>query len=317
MLRVMRNTMVVKKKKDELKSMDETLTKPIFKIVEQQSKNAYILFLKGHLLGKLCTLEKGKTVLGRSAQADIPLKDSGVSREHSEIKVDGDNVTIKDLGSTNGTFVNNKRIARHVLKDGDKIQISSATVFKFILSDESEKVFHDELYRMGVMDPVTNIYNKRYFTERLKQEFSLAKRNKTELSLIMIDLDFFKKINDTYGHLAGDFVLGKLSEVFSSMTRDEDIVARYGGEEFVAILPGSGEEGAVICAERIREKIAKTPLMFEGEKINITVSIGIATLDENNLFGSPEDFIEAADNCLYNSKKSGRNCTTCSSEAET
>jgi len=170
---------------------------------------------------------------------------------------------------------------------------------------------------MGVMDPVTNIYNKRYFTERLKQEFSLAKRNKTELSLIMIDLDFFKKINDTFGHLAGDFVLGKLSEVFSSMTRDEDIVARYGGEEFVAILPGSGEEGAVICAERIREKIAKTPLTFEGEKINITVSIGIATLDENNLFGSPEDFIEAADNCLYHSKKSGRNCTTCSSEAET
>ena len=101
------------------------------------------------------------------------------------------------------------------------------------------------------------------------------------------------------------------------MTRDEDIVARYGGEEFVAILPGSSEEGAVICAERIREKIAQTPFIFEREKINITVSIGIATLDENNFFGSHEDFIEAADNCLYRSKKSGRNCTTCSSEAET
>ena len=308
--------MVAKKKKDKLRSIDETITKPISKIVEQQSKNAYILFLKGHLLGKLCTLEKGTTVIGRSAQTDIPLKDAGISREHSEIKIDGEKATIKDLGSTNGTFVNNKRITRHVLKDGDKIQISSSTVFKFILSDESEKVFHDELYRMGVMDPVTNIYNKRYFTERLKQEFSLAKRNKTELSLIMIDLDFFKKINDTYGHLAGDFILGKISEVFSSMTRDEDIIARYGGEEFVAILPGSGEEGTVICAERIREEIAKTPFIFEGETINITVSIGIATLDENNLFGSHEDFIEAADNCLYHSKKSGRNCTTCSSEAE-
>jgi diguanylate cyclase (GGDEF)-like protein len=262
-------------------------------------------------------LHKGATIIGRSVQADIPLKDAGISREHSEIKVDGENAIIKDLGSTNGTFVNNKRITRHVLKDGDKIQISSSTVFKFILSDESEKVFHDELYRMGVMDPVTNIYNKRYFTERLKQEFSLAKRNKTELSLIMMDLDFFKKINDTYGHLAGDFILGKLSGVFSSMTRDEDIVARYGGEEFVAILPGSGEEGAVICAERIREKIAQTSFIFEREKINITVSIGIATLDENNFFGSYEDFIEAADSCLYRSKKNGRNCTTCSSEAET
>jgi two-component system cell cycle response regulator len=309
--------MVAKKKKDKLESFDETITKPIFKVIEQQSKNAYILFLKGHLLGKLCTLEKGKTIIGRSSQAGIPLKDSGVSREHLEIEVDAEKAIIRDLGSTNGTFVNNKRISSYALKDGDKIQISSSTVFKFILSDESEKVFHDELYRMGVMDPVTNIYNKRYFTERLKQEFSLAKRNKTELSLLMIDLDFFKKINDTYGHLAGDFVLGKISEVFSTMTRDEDIVARYGGEEFIAILPGSGEEGAVVCAERIREKIAQTAFMFEGEKISITVSIGVATLDENSLFGSYEDFIEAADNCLYRSKKSGRNCTTCSSEAET
>jgi diguanylate cyclase (GGDEF)-like protein len=309
--------MVAKKKKDKLRGIDETITKPIYKIVEHQSKNAYVLFLKGHLLGKLCTLHKGITIIGRSVQADIPLKDAGISREHSEIKVDGEKATIKDLGSTNGTFVNNKRITRHALKDGDKIQISSSTVFKFILSDESEKVFHDELYRMGVMDPVTNTYNKRYFTERLKQEFSLAKRNKTELSLIMIDLDFFKKINDTFGHLAGDYILGKLSEVFSGMTRDEDIVARYGGEEFVAILPGSSEDGAVVCAERIREKIAQTPFIFEGETINITVSIGIATLDENNFFGSYEDFIEAADNCLYRSKKNGRNCTTCSSEAET
>ena len=116
--------MVAKKKKDKLRSMDETITKPIFKIVEQQSKNAYVLFLKGHLLGKLCTLEKGTTIIGRSAQADIPLKDSGVSREHSEIKVDGEKATIKDLGSTNGTFVNNKRITRHVLRwrqDPDKL----------------------------------------------------------------------------------------------------------------------------------------------------------------------------------------------------
>ena len=135
--------MVAKKRKDELGDMDETITKPISKIVEQQSKNAYILFLKGHLLGKLCTLEKGKTVIGRSAQADIPLNDASVSREHSEIKITGETATIKDLGSTNGTFVNNKRIAKHVLKDGDRIQISASTVFKFILSDESEKVFHD------------------------------------------------------------------------------------------------------------------------------------------------------------------------------
>lgn len=306
--------MVTKKKKIEEEIFDDTITKPIIKVVDKQAKNTYILFLKGHLLGKLFTLEKGTTVIGRSAKAGIPIKDSGVSRKHSEIKVRGEKAIIKDLGSTNGTFINNKRITKHVLQDGDRIQISSSTVFKFILSDESEKVFHDELYRMGVMDPVTNIYNKRYFTERLKQEFSLAKRNRTSLSLLMIDIDFFKKVNDTYGHLAGDFVLGKLSEVISSMTRDEDIVARYGGEEFAAILPGTSEEGAVICAERIRDKSSETPFIFEEEEINITVSIGVATLGDRNPFESIEEFIEAADNCLYYSKKHGRNRTTCLSE---
>lgn len=306
--------MVAKKKEIEEEIFDETITKPIIKVIGQQTKNTYILFLKGQLLGKLFTLEKGTTVIGRNAEADVPIKDYGVSRKHLEIKVKGEKAIIKDLGSTNGTFVNNKRITKHVLQDGDRIQISSSTVFKFILSDESEKVFHDELYRMGVMDPVTNIYNKRYFTERLKQEFSLAKRNKTGLSLLMIDIDFFKKVNDTYGHLAGDFVLGKLSEVLSSMTRDEDIIARYGGEEFVAILPGTSEEGAVICAERIRDRSAETPFAFDGKEINITVSIGVATLCDNNPFETIKEFIEAADNCLYYSKKHGRNRTTCLSE---
>lgn len=305
---------MTKKKKKEIESIDETITKKIPKSLYQKRKNTYILFLKGSLLGILYTLENGTSVIGRSVDADISINDSGVSREHSEIKVKGEKAIIKDLGSTNGTFVNNKRITKHVLQDGDRIQISSSTVFKFILSDESEKVFHDELYRMGVMDPVTNVYNKRYFTERLNQELSLAKRNKIELSLLMLDIDFFKKVNDTHGHQAGDFVLGKLSEILSIMTRNEDIVARYGGEEFAAILPGTSEEGAVICAERIRDKTAKTSLMFEGKEINITVSIGVATLSDNYSFKTNEEFIEAADKCLYYSKKNGRNRTTCLSE---
>ena len=308
---------MTKKKEIEIDSLDETIKKKILKELYQPRKKTYILFLKGPLLGKLFTLEKGTTVIGRSVSADIPIKDSNVSREHSEIKVKGEKAVIKDLGSTNGTIVNSKRITEHILQDGDRIQISSSTVFKFILSDETEKVFHDELYRMGVMDPVTNVYNKRYFAERLSQEFSLAKRNKTELSLLMIDIDFFKKVNDTYGHLAGDFVLGKLAEILSVMTRNEDIIARYGGEEFVAIFPGTSEEGAVICAERIRDRSAKASLTFEGKEINITISIGVATLNDNYPFETNEELIEAADKCLYYSKKNGRNRTTCLSELKT
>lgn len=304
-----------KKEKDNfIRTIDETIPKTVFKVTARQPKRTYILFLKGQLLGKLFSLKKGTTILGRSASADITINDSSVSREHLKIKVTGEKAVIEDLGSTNGTYINRKRISKHSLQDGDKIQISPLTVFKFLLSDESEKIFHEELYRMGVMDPVTNVYNKRYFMDRLKQEFSQTKRYKTDLSILMIDIDLFKKINDTYGHLAGDFVLGKLSEILSSMIRHEDIIARYGGEEFVAILAGTGEKGAMICAERIRNKIAEKPLLFEGKKINITVSIGVATLNEKNPFKTEEEFIEAADSCLYYSKKNGRNRTTCLSK---
>ena len=309
--------MVKKKIKEKVnidETADETIPKTVFKIIEEKPKHTYILFLKGELLGKLLTLEKGTTILGRSSGADIVLNDNGISREHIRIKVSGKKATIEDLGSTNGTFVNNKRISIHALQDGDKIQVSPSTIFKFVLSDESEKVFLDELYRMGVMDPVTNLFNKRYFTDRLKQEFSHANRYKTDLSLLMIDIDFFKNINDTYGHLAGDFVLGKLSEVLSGMTRHEDIVARYGGEEFAAILPETSEEGATMCAERIRKKIIETPIMFEEKEINITVSIGVAILNDNHPFETDEKLIEAADNCLYYSKKHGRNRTTSMSQ---
>ena len=307
--------MTGKKKKENLfDTVDKTVRKSVFNIADKKPKQTYILFLKGELLGQLISLKNGSTILGRNPDVEVPLEDSSVSREHLRITVSGEKAIIKDLGSTNGTYVNNNRITEYALKDGDKIQISPSTIFKFVLSDESERVFHDELYRMGVIDPVTNVYNKRYFTERFKQEFSHASRYKTEFSLMMIDIDFFKKINDTHGHLAGDFVLGSLSEMFSNSTRNVDIVARYGGEEFAIILPETGEEGAAICAERIREKVAETQVMFDDRKINVTVSIGIVTLSATHPFKNDEGIIQAADRCLYYSKEYGRNRTTCLSQ---
>lgn len=304
-----------KREKDvSAEEVDKTIPKAIFEVIEEKPKKIYLLFLKGEHLGKLVKLKRRTTVIGRSDKADIVVNDSSVSREHSIIKIEGETTVIEDLGSTNGTFVNNKRITKHALEDSDKVQISPSTIFKFVLSDESEKVFHEELYRMGVIDPVTNLYNKRYFIDRLKQEFSYAIRYKTNFSLLMIDIDFFKKINDTHGHLAGDFVLGKISELISSTTRREDIFARYGGEEIAALLPNTGEEGAAVAAERIRNKISETPVIFEGKEIKVTVSIGVAVLNDEHPFETEEKFIKAADSCLYYSKEHGRNRTTCLSE---
>jgi len=295
-------------KKPKQDPAEQTIVTKVEKMPTEAEKKAYILFLSGPLVGKLQQLKEGETVLGRAQEADVAINDNRISRRHVSITVNRGESTLRDLGSTNGTFVNGKRIEAHILKDGDKIQISSSTIFKFAYQDNLENIFHKELYKMAVVDAVTGVFNKRYFLDRLKEEFSHAKRTKQPLSLIMMDVDHFKKINDTHGHLVGDFVLTHLAQTVKKMVRGEDVFARYGGEEFVAVLRGTDEKGAYQLAERIRKTIEKTPATFESLTLSLTISLGIASLSEEE-FGSPEAFIEAADQFLYKSKQAGRNRT--------
>lgn len=290
-------------------SADQTVVTSIERLPVEGEKNAYILFLSGPLVGKLQLLKEGATILGRAPDVQIVINDNRISRHHLEIHVSSGEARLRDLGSTNGTFVNGKRAKEHLLMDGDKVQISSATIFKFAYQDNIENVFHKELYKMAVLDAVTNLFNKRYFMDRLKEEFAHARRTKQPLSLLMMDLDHFKKINDTYGHLAGDFVLAHLADLIKEMIRGEDVLARYGGEEFALILRGTDESGATQLAERIRVKIEQMPTNFEGTEIPATVSIGVAYLKQEN-YASLEAFIAGADQFLYQSKGKGRNCTS-------
>ena len=296
-------------KKNKEETADQTVITSVEKLGEPGEKHAYILFLSGPLVGKLHHLEEGTTTLGRAEDVDIFINDNRISRHHTQIDVQKNKVILKDLGSTNGTYINGKRVEDHALKDGDKIQISSATIFKFAYQDKLENVFHKELYKMAVIDAVTGVYNKRFFSERFKEEFSHARRTAHPLSLMMIDVDHFKKTNDTYGHLAGDFALAHLANLVKAMIRNEDVLARYGGEEFAVILRNADEGGAYPLAERIRKKIEKNPLEFEGQTIAMTISIGIASLKENNT-GTPEALIALADQMLYLSKQHGRNRTS-------
>lgn len=297
-----------KKKKDD--PTDQTIITSITKVSTSKQKRAYLFFLSGPLLGKLFPLNDGITIVGRAPDADIVVNDSRISRNHVQITVDGENVTIEDLGSTNGTFVNGQRVKDFLLKGDDKIQISPATIFKFSLADEDEKIAIDELYELGVIDPLTNVYNKRYFIDRLKEEMSHSKRLSLDLSLLILDIDHFKEVNDTYGHLAGDYVLLTLAKILQSMTRHEDIVARYGGEEFAIVLRNTAEEGSTLLAERIRNTIAGTKFHFENKNIALSVSIGIASFNSKIEFNTYEDLVGAADRCLYYSKEHGRNRTT-------
>ncbi|MBI2346978.1 MAG: GGDEF domain-containing protein [Deltaproteobacteria bacterium] len=294
---------------EELKS-DGTIITQIDETAATEPKRAYILFLSGPLVGKLHLLEEGDTVIGRGTEATIAINDNRISRRHVQIRLQGETALIEDMGSTNGTFVNGHRVQQQKLCDGDKIQVSSSTIFKFALQDKTENIFHKELYRMAIVDPVTNVYNKRYFLERLKEEFSLARRGKQPLALVMIDIDHFKLVNDTHGHLAGDLVLQQVAALLKEMVRQEDLLARYGGEEFAVLLRGTSEDKAMTLAERMRATTAAAPFRFEQQNISVTISLGIAAMEPDRDYTDPTQFIKAADECLYYSKEHGRNRAT-------
>jgi two-component system, cell cycle response regulator len=279
---------------------------------DKKKKHAYIIFLSGPLIGKVHLLKEGALVVGRAPDVDIPIDDLGISRHHITLITDETKVILRDLGSTNGTFVNGTRVTERELQDGDKVQVSSSTIIKFAYQDQIEDIFHNELYKMATIDPLTSAYNKRFFANRLKEEFSYALRKNIPLTLVMMDIDHFKTVNDSFGHPAGDFALGHLATLTRTVIRNEDIFARYGGEEFAIILKSTEKKGAGILCERLRRLIEESEFKFEDNILPLTVSIGFATLNDKN-FGDHEAILNEADRMLYQSKEGGRNLVSASS----
>jgi diguanylate cyclase (GGDEF)-like protein len=251
-------------------------------------------------------LQPGETVIGRASTVAIKLGDDGISRRHARVIVEGSVVRIEDLQSSNGTLVNGARVDVQTLKDGDKIQIGSTTILKFTYHDKLEESFQQQMYDAALRDGLTKAYNKKHFSHRLETELAYAKRHNSALSLLMYDVDHFKRVNDTFGHLAGDHVLAKLAQVTASTLRTEDIFGRYGGEEFAILCRGVNMVNAAILAERIRTLVQSTPFVFETKTIPVTVSVGVAAFPELN-FDDPLELIGAADEALYEAKRSGRN----------
>jgi len=297
-------------------SSQHTVASTVEKIPAFEDKLPYILFLTGTLVGKKILLNETVTSIGRSRSCAVVVHDTRVSRCHIEIVLDKRGALLRDVASTNGTLVNGKQVRRRRLQDGDKIQLSSNTLLKFVLHDKTETDFHDELYNMAVHDAVTTLHNRRYLLKRLKEEFRHAREEEKLFSLLMIDIDLFKTVNDTYGHVAGDVALRHVALTLQDMIRGQDLAGRYGGEEFVVLLPGTGELGALQLAERIRMRVEREKIQFEEVEISLTISIGVATLTPEMPYESPRSFIQAADSCLYASKQGGRNRTTCVSHSD-
>jgi len=268
------------------------------------AKEACLVVIYGLDLGKKHNLGQPALTIGRSSKTDIQIDQESVSRSHAKIINTGKAILLRDLGSTNGTYVNDELIDEYVLRDGDFIKIGR-TIFKFLSGNNIENAYHEEIYRLTTVDGLTQIYNKRYFLETLEREISRAQRYHRDLSLIMFDIDHFKKVNDTFGHLAGDAVLKQLASVLKSRIRREDIMARYGGEEFAVILPEIGSVNAMTFAEKVRRIVEKTTFKFEDHQIPVTVSIGVAAVGPG--IQTPLEFIKLADDKLYQAKIEGRN----------
>jgi diguanylate cyclase (GGDEF)-like protein len=240
-------------------------------------------------------------------EAEVRLSDDGISRKHARVRVEGERAWLDDLDSRNGTFVNGTRITGTVeLRDGDKIQLGRATVLRFGLQDTLDQSFHESLVSSALRDGLTKLYNRRYLMERLDSELKFALRHGTALSLLMIDVDHFKKLNDTHGHLAGDAVLGQLAIVLSRAVRNEDVVARFGGEEIAIILRATGIEPAMQTAERLRKLVEQTSVWFQDDQLKATCSIGVAGLPSQPV-KEVEELVAAADQALYRAKNAGRN----------
>jgi diguanylate cyclase (GGDEF)-like protein len=267
---------------------------------------AYLIVLAGSSVGEMYKITAESTVIGRGQQADIQVIDEGISRRHAEIMHVGGDIVIRDLGSTNGTYCNGDRISEHHLTDGDKIQVGSTTILKFTFHDSLDESFQRQMYESALRDGLTKIFNKKYFLERLESEFAYAVRHRTPLSLVMFDIDHFKRINDTHGHLAGDYALSTLAKVVGDTIRQEDVFARYGGEEFAVICRGIDLTGAVAFGERIRRCVDAQAFIYNGVDIKVTVSVGVAAVPEVGM-KEPQELIGAADDALYQAKRQGRN----------
>ncbi len=257
------------------------------------------------LLGKRFVLDKSPTRLGRGADSQIVLEGDSVSRRHAHLERRAGAWYVVDDGSTNGTYVNEEQIAREqLLVNGDRIKVGPS-ILKFLSGADAEAKYHEEIYRMTIVDGLTQIHNKRALFEALEKELMRARRYERDLSLLMFDIDFFKRINDQYGHLAGDHVLRELARIVQERIRREEVFARYGGEEFVILLPETPLPGAAALAESLRARVANHAFVFQGERIPVTVSIGTALLGENDKVAS--DLIQRADEKLYEAKRGGRN----------
>lgn len=290
------------------RTVDRTESAPV-PASKRLPKAGYLIVLSGSRLGELHALPEGKTlVIGRGEAAEIRLVDDGISRRHASICCSGAQAKIEDLGSHNGTFIDGQRLTAVTLEDGGRVELGFGTLLKFAYTDELEAEMQRKLAADAVREPLTGLYNRRLFEDRLAAALAAAKRHGRAVAVLMIDVDHFKHVNDRHGHLAGDQILQRIGAALQGELRTDDLVARIGGDEF-AVLAETDARGAQRVAETLRAAVARLDLAHAPDGAAVTVSVGaaVSTGKPNAERGhGPEELMEAADRAMYGAKQAGR-----------
>ncbi|HZI15980.1 MAG TPA: GGDEF domain-containing protein [Myxococcus sp.] len=274
-------------------------------VAPERSTECCLVQIHGPELGKKYLLDDSELTIGRDQGNHIWVDLDNVSRRHARVVGRAGRIFVEDLGSTNGTFLNDDEVAQPTpLRSGDLVKVGSS-IFKFLDGDNIETQYHETIYTLTIADGLTGINNKRFFLEYLEREMGRSSRYHRTLSLMMFDIDHFKQINDVHGHLAGDYVLRELAQSIKRMVRREQCFARYGGEEFAIVMPEDGPDKARLFAEKIRKFIEEKAFIYDEKEIPVTISIGVAEMAQD--MTEPTHFIKVADANLYKAKKSGRN----------
>ncbi|MDF3069148.1 MAG: diguanylate cyclase [Polyangiaceae bacterium] len=289
---------------------EENLRVSSFVTRRQARRQRALLFtLTGRQQGAVFPLQGEELDLGRDPSRAVNLDDEAVSREHARLVRRADGIYLEDAGSTNGTFLNEERVSgAQRLEDGDHIRLGNTTV-RFSMVDELEERALTNLVELTVRDPLTRAYNRRFLTTHLRSELAFAGRQGIPISLLLVDIDHFKLINDTYGHARGDLVLQLVANAIGRLLRPYDALCRYGGEEFVIVARDATLRNAEVLAERVRRQIEGLRFDVDGRSVTVTVSVGVTTAYPAPGTAETESLLLAVDMALYEAKASGRNCT--------
>ena len=266
-----------------------------------------LVMIAGPDLGQRIDVREGQLTIGRDSQCDVVLPLGGVSRVHCAIRREESGLWLRDHGSTNGTRKNGELVRAHAdvrLATGDLIAVGGA-IFKLLDGESVESEYHERVFRTMALDGLTQVRNRRSLQDGLESEIARSRRHQHALSLLLVDVDRFKEVNDQHGHLCGDLVLQRIAALLSRHGRRENCTARFGGDEFAIVLAETPLAGAAVFAERIRGAVESEQIQVGGVPIELTISVGVA--EWTSEMRQPEDLIAMADAALYRAKHAGRN----------